>query len=118
RWVGTGGVAIGRNPPTVSGSLYIMSACCLMNQPFPAGNRGRGAAPSEQSESRGRGAAPEGARGAAPEGARAQGERGRGDQGRGGRGNGFGNVQGALAAAFSPHTKNPPEYFDKPLKDG
>jgi enterochelin esterase-like enzyme len=115
---GYGTIRIGMKRPDVFGSLYIMSACCLMNQPFPAGNRGRGAAPSEQSESRGRGAAPEGARGAAPEGARAQGERGRGDQGRGGRGNGFGNVQGALAAAFSPNPKNPPDYFDNPIKDG
>ena len=103
---GYGTIRIGMKRPDVFGSMYIMSACCLMNQPFPAGNRGRGPAPSEQSESRGRGAAPEGARG---------------EQGRGrgaGRGNGFGNVQGALAAAFSPNPKNPPDYFDNPIKDG
>jgi enterochelin esterase-like enzyme len=106
---GYGTIRIGMKRPDVFASMYIMSACCLMNQPFPAANRGRGPAPSEQSESRGRGAAPEGARGA------------RGEQGRGrgaGRGNGFGNVQGALAAAFSPNPKNPPDYFDNPIKDG
>jgi len=109
---GYGTIRIGMKRPDVFGSLYIMSACCLMNQPFAGGNRGRGPAPSEQGESRGRGAAPEGARGAAPEGARGAG------QGRGGRGNGFGNVQAALAAAFSPNPKNPPDYFDNPIKDG
>jgi hypothetical protein len=115
---GYGTIRIGMKRPDVFSSLYIMSACCLMNQPFPAGNRGAGArgaegargagarsgpAPSEQSESRGaRGAAPDGARGA----------------GRGGRGGGFGNVQAALAAAFSPNPKNPPDFFDNPTKDG
>jgi enterochelin esterase-like enzyme len=110
---GYGTIRIGMKRPDVFASLYIMSACCLMNQPFPAGNRG--AAPSERGEARGagaRGAAPEGARGVAPEGARGAGA----GQGRG-RG-GFGNVQGALAAAFSPNPKNPPEYFDNPIKDG
>jgi enterochelin esterase-like enzyme len=101
---GYGTIRIGMKRPDVFGSLYIMSACCLMNQPFTGGNRGRGGEGA-------RGAAPEGARGAAPEGARGAG------QGRG-RGNGFGNVQGALAAAFSPNPKNPPDYFDNPIKDG
>jgi enterochelin esterase-like enzyme len=109
---GYGTIRIGMKRPDVFGSLYIMSACCLMNQPFTGGNRGAGP----------RGAAPEGARGANQ---REQGEgRGRGQggrdagQGRGGRGNGFGNVQAALAAAFSPNPKNPPDYFDNPIKDG
>jgi len=107
---GYGTVRIGMKRPDVFSSLYIMSACCLMNAPFPA--QGRGAARE------GRGPAPEGARGAAPEGARgAAGQGARGDgQGRG-RG-GFGNVQAALAAAFSPNPKNPPDYFDNPIKDG
>src|SRR5262245_31207522 len=111
---GYGTIRIGMKRPDVFGSLYIMSACCLMNSPFPAGNRG-GA----------RGAAPEGARAAAPPdragapgrgvgaGERGQGARGAG-QGRGG----FGNVQAALAAAFSPNPKNPPDFFDSPIKDG
>src|SRR5262245_39217578 len=97
---GYGTIRIGMKRPDVFGSLYIMSACCLMNSPFPAGNRG-GA----------RGAAPEGARAAAPDRAGAPGrgvgagERGQGARGAGqGRG-GFGNVQAALAAAFSPNPK-------------
>jgi S-formylglutathione hydrolase len=113
---GYGTIRIGMKRPDVFGSLYIMSACCLMNQPFAGGNRGagaRGAAPEAA-----RGASPEGARGEAGQAARGQGERGRGaGQGRG-RGNGFGNVQAALAAAFSPNPKNPPDYFDNPIKDG
>ena len=87
---GYGTIRIGMKRPDVFSSLYIMSACCLMNAPFPAdGNRGAG---------------PRG------EGARGEGQgRGRG---------GFGNVQAALAAAFSPNPKNPPDFFDNPTKDG
>jgi hypothetical protein len=84
-----------------------------------------------------RGAAPQGARAAAPppdrsgdpaaagRGEQGQGAAGRGDGGRGagagqqGRGRGgFGNVQAALAAAWSPNPKNPPDFFDMPVKDG
>jgi S-formylglutathione hydrolase len=97
---GYGTIRIGMKRPDVFSSLYIMSACCLMNAPFPAGNRGAGA----------RG---DGARG---DGARGEGARGDAAQGRG-RG-GFGNVQAALAAAFSPNPKNPPDFFDNPTKDG
>ena len=100
---GYGTIRIGMKRPDVFSSLYIMSACCLMNAPFPAGNRGAGA--------RGEGARGEGARG---EGARGEGARGEGARGRGG----FGNVQAALAAAFSPNPKNPPDFFDNPTKDG
>src|SRR5262245_58699462 len=92
--------------PDVFSSLYIMSACCLMNTPFPAGGGNRGA-----------GARGEGARG---DGARADGARGEGARGEGqarGRG-GFGNVQAALAAAFAPNPKNPPDFFDNQTKDG
>ena len=87
---GYGTLRIGMKRPDVFSSLYIMSACCLMNAPFPTnGNRGAGA--------------------------RGEGARGEG-QGRG-RGR-FGNVQAALAAAFSPNPKNPPDFFDNPTKDG
>jgi enterochelin esterase-like enzyme len=87
---GYGTIRIGMKRPDVFSSLYIMSACCLMNTPFPqGGNRGAGA--------RGDGA--------------------RGDGQARGRG-GFGNVQAALAAAFSPNPKNPPDFFDNPIKDG
>jgi enterochelin esterase-like enzyme len=92
---GYGTIRIGMKRPDVFSSLYIMSACCLMNTPFPAnGNRGAGA--------RAEGARGEAARGEGP-------GRGRG---------GFGNVQAALAAAFSPNPKNPPDFFDNPTKDG
>jgi enterochelin esterase-like enzyme len=102
---GYGTIRIGMKRPDVFSSLYIMSACCLMNTPFPAnGNRGAGA--------RGEGARGEGAR---AEGAR--GEAARGESPGRGRG-GFGNVQAALAAAFSPNPKNPPDFFDNPTKDG
>ena len=43
---------------------------------------------------------------------------GRGAGGRGGRGGGFGNVQFALAAAWAPNPKNPPNFFDLPTVDG
>src|SRR5262245_46118679 len=68
---GYGTIRIGMKRPDVFGSLYIMSACCLMNNPFPAGGNRGGA----------RGAATEGARGATPEAAR-------GDAGQGARGQG------------------------------
>jgi S-formylglutathione hydrolase FrmB len=94
---GYGTIRIGMKRPDVFSSLYIMSACCLMNVPFTGAARGAGA--------RGDGARGEGARG---DGARGEAQ---------GRGRGF-NVQGALAAAFSPNPKNPPDYFDNPIKDG
>jgi len=104
---GYGTIRIGMKRPDVFGSLYMMSACCLLDFPF-AGANGGGA----------RGQATDGARGA--EGARAA-ARGAGGVGAGqGRGRGFefgdGPVQ--LAAAFSPNPKNPPDYFDTPFKDG
>ena len=43
--------------------------------------------------------------------------RGAGGRGAAGRG-GFGNVQFALAAAWAPNPKNPPQFFDLPTKDG
>ena len=85
---GYGTIRIGMKRPDVFSSLYIMSACCLMNAPF----RGTGiAAPAARGED-----------------ARQAGE----GQGRG-RG-GFGNVQAALAAAFSPNPNNPPDLLRHP----
>ena len=57
---------------------------------------------------------------AAPQAAGAAGARGqgRGAAGRGGRGGGFGNVQLALAAAWAPNPKNPPNYSDLPTLNG
>jgi enterochelin esterase-like enzyme len=60
-------------------------------------------------EGRGQGNRGEGGRG---DGAREDGARGAN------RGRGFGNVNSALAAAWSPNPKNPPDYFDLPVKDG
>jgi S-formylglutathione hydrolase FrmB len=115
---GYGAVRVAMKRPDVFSSLYILSACCLMNN--PGGQRGngggnRGAAP--------RGAAPrgDGARGDTPQGATPQGDAPRGQaagRGAGGRGNGFANVQFAEAAAWSPNPNNPPNYFDLPTKDG
>ena len=111
---GYGTIRIGMKRPDVFSSLYIMSACCLMNAPFTGGNRGagaRGAAPQGAragAAGEGRGAAPEGT-GPAPSERSESSGRGRG---------GFGNVQAALAAAFSPNPKNPPDFFDNPIKDG
>ena len=64
---GYGAIRIGMKRPDRFSSLYIMSACCLINNPLPAG---------------------------------------------------FGQVAFAVAAAFSPNPKNPPHYFDEPVKDG
>ena len=59
--------------------------------------------------------------GTAPQGGRGAGAgagRGAAGAGRGGRGGGFGNVNQALAAAWAPNPKNPPNYFDLPVVDG
>ena len=57
---------------------------------------------------------------AAPQAAGARGApgQGRGAAGQGGRGGGFGNVQLALAAAWAPNPKNPPNYSDLPTLNG
>lgn len=51
------------------------------------------------------------ARGGAPPAGKAKGD------GKGGRGGGF-DTTSALAAAWSPNPKNPPQFFDLPTKDG
>lgn len=111
---GYGTIRIGMKRPDVFSSLDVMSACCLMQNAAPG---------------QGRGAAPQGARAGVPppdrSGEPAAAGRGQGAAGRGagagqqGRGRGgFGNVQAALAAAWSPNPKNPPDFFDMPVKDG
>lgn len=104
---GYGAVRVAMKRPDVFSSLYILSACCLMNNPGSGGNRG--AAP--------RGAAPRGETPAAEAG-RGDGARGGAPRGGGNRGNTFANVQFAEAAAWSPNPGNPPNYFDLPTKDG
>src|ERR1700733_8758488 len=91
---GYGTIRIGMKRPDVFSSLYIMSGCCLISN--------AGAAPAN----RGAAAAP-----AAP----AAGTRGPAGQGRGG---GFANAGSAQAAAWASNPKNPPDYFDLPVKDG
>jgi enterochelin esterase-like enzyme len=110
---GYGTVRIGMKRPDVFSSLYIMSACCLLTNPYAQANRG--AAPAVQ-------AAP--ATPATPP-AETNGQRGaegqRGGQGqRGGRGGGRGlaNAGSAQAAAWASNPNNPPKYFDLPTKDG
>ena len=89
---GYGTVRIGMKRPDVFSSLYIMSACCLLNNPGAA----RGAAASKQPAKQ-------------PPADASKGK---------GKGRGFGNVQAAEAAAWSPNPQNPPDFFDLPTKDG
>lgn len=92
--------------PDVYSSIYAMSSCCLMNNPQPPG-AGRGGA--------GRGTAGRGdAKGPGPAANNGK-QTGRG---RGGRGGGFGNVQYAEAAAWSPNPEKPPLFFDLPNDNG
>lgn len=116
---GYGTIRIGMKRPDVFSAMYIMSACCLMNNPGAArgaGTRGdavRGAANAPAPP-----AAPRGDAAASPA-ASARGEgRGQGNGRGAGRGNGFGNVQAAEAAAWASNPKNAPDYFDLPVKDG
>jgi hypothetical protein len=78
---GYGAIRIGMKRPDVFSTLYVMSACCLINNPFPAPP-----ANSKQNNTKGGGAPLQ--------------------------------LNSAWAAAFSPNPKNPPAYFDEPIKDG
>ena len=96
---GYGTVRIGMKQPAVFSSLYVMSACCLMNNPA----QGRGTSPATPA--------------AAPATAPAAGQpAGRGGGNRGG--GGLANALSAQAAAWAPNPMNPPDYFDLPTKDG
>jgi enterochelin esterase-like enzyme len=88
---GYGALRIGMKHPNVFSSLYLMSSCCLnASLTFDPGR----IAPSEAIKTRE----------AAEEAA---------------RGRGFGpSTLLAEAAAWSPNPKNPPLYFDLPVKDG
>ena len=127
---GYGTVRIGMKRPDVYSSLYIMSACCLMNDPTPraggagrGGAGGRGAAPAAGAPATGQGAAASTPAAAAAGDAAGQAAtaRGAGD-GRagaaGGRGRGAGNVQLAEAQAWSANPNNPPDYADLPVVNG
>jgi enterochelin esterase-like enzyme len=92
---GYGTMRIGMKYPEVYAAIYPMSSCCLMNNPGAA----RGPAPAAK---------------AAPPPDAAKGGDGKAKGGRGG----FGNVNFAEAAAWSPNPMNPPQFFDLPTKDG
>ena len=89
-----GTIRIGMKRPDVFSSMYIMSACCLMNNPRPPAPAATAATPP---------AAPA-APAAAPAGARG--------------GGGFANAPFAEAAAWSANPNNPPKFYDEPVKDG
>jgi S-formylglutathione hydrolase FrmB len=86
---GYGTVRIGMKRPDVFSSLYIMSACCLLSNPYAQANRGAAPAPATPAAGQ-----------------------------RQGRGNVFANVGSAQAAAWASNPNNPPKYFDLPTKDG
>ena len=91
---GYGTLRIGMKYPEVFGSIYAMSACCLMNNPQPPNpNSAKGKA-----FAKGKGA---------PNG-----------KGKGKGKGGFMLVGQAQAAAWSPDPGNPPDYLDMPVKDG
>jgi S-formylglutathione hydrolase FrmB len=129
---GYGTIRIGMKRPDVFSSMYIMSACCLLNNPRPpaaAGQGARGAAPAAPAAPAATSApaatapaapavAPSpaaGQRGAPPVGAATA--PGAGNRGGGGRG-GFTNTASAEAAAWSANPNNAPKFFDEPVKDG
>jgi S-formylglutathione hydrolase FrmB len=116
---GYGTIRIGMKRPDVFSSLYLMSSCCLMNNPGAQGNRGAAAGARGEAGQAGanRGAAAP-APAAAPAAAPGDGNRGQAAaQGRGARG-GRGNTQFAQAAAWASNPQNPPNYFDLPVLDG
>jgi len=123
---GYGTVRIGMKRPDVFSSLYIMSACCLMNDPTPRGG-GPGRAGGQRGAAGAAGtAAANGQPAAATADATGQAApaRGAGDGragaagGRGRGAGGFGNVQLAEAQAWSANPNNPPDYADLPVRDG
>jgi S-formylglutathione hydrolase len=109
---GYGTIRIGMKRPDVFSSLYIMSACCLINNPGGQGNRGA----AEQRDTPAPPAAPGTAGNADAPVAPANAAQGR--RGQGGRGRGFANAGSAQAAAWASNPKNPPDFFDLPMKDG
>jgi S-formylglutathione hydrolase len=99
---GYGTIRIGMKRPDVFSSLYILSACCLMNNPAAFAQR------AAQNRSAGAGASGD-ARNASGS---------NGNSGNAPRRGGFANVVNAEAAAWSPNPKNPPTYFDLPGAPG
>ncbi len=100
---GYGTIRIGMKRPDVFSSLYILSACCLMNNPAAFAQRAAAQNRSAEAAASGeaRGTSTSNDSGSAPR-----------------RGGGFANVVNAEAAAWSPNPKNPPTYFDLPGAEG
>ncbi len=101
---GYGTIRIGMKRPDVFGSLYIMSACCLMNNPAAFANRNRNGNGNGQNEAR-----------PGPSGSQGQNQADGQNRNPGGI---FANVIKAEAAAWSPDPRNPPTYFDLPGDKG
>jgi len=98
---GYGTLRIAMKHPEVYAAIYPMSSCCLMNNQFA----GRGGPPAAKGDGKAKAFTP-------PQDGKA------GDgKGKGGRGGGF-DTTFALAAAWSPNPKNPPQFFDLPTRDG
>ncbi len=93
---GYGTLRVAMKYSEVFGSVYAMSACCLMNNPQPP----------NPNQAKGKGAPAAKGKGPAPKG-----------KGKG-KGNPFALVGQAQAAAWSPDPGNPPDYLDMPVKDG
>ena len=111
---GYGTIRIGMKRPDVFSSMYIMSACCLMNNPGARGNRGTGARGAEGAAAPTPAPAQTSAAPPANGNTPATGAAG----GRGGRGGRGFNTQAAQAAAWSSNPNNPPTFYDVPTKDG
>jgi enterochelin esterase-like enzyme len=105
---GYGTIRIGMKYPEVFSSLYIMSACCLLNNP---GAQGQGRGGQDKAKQPAANTAKADTTKADP------GKAGDG-KGKNAKGGGFGNVNFAEAAAWSPNPMNPPQFFDLPTKDG
>jgi enterochelin esterase-like enzyme len=101
---GYGTIRIGMKRPDVFSTLYIMSACCLLNDPGAQRRPATSTAATTRAATAGRGTANAAAAG-------------QGRAGRGGR-NPFGNVQKAEGAAWSSNPAAPPDFLDLPVKDG
>jgi len=93
---GYGAIRIGMKRPDVFSSIYALSSCCLSANINPRADTL-----------------------AAAEAIRTREDVARvGQEPRGGRGGGWGLVMLAQAAAWSPNPKNPPLYFDLPVRNG
>ncbi len=110
---GYGTIRIGMKRPDAFSSLYILSACCLMNDPAAFAQRAAAQNRNAQSSD---GSAANARPSGEPNGSAGTGSNAARPPRRGG--GGFANVVNAEAAAWSPNPNNPPTYFDLPNGDG